>query len=156
MARISVGVYFFLVAGWLCGCGRAAAPAEERFPWVFVREALDAAPEEAEGALLRRWPESQRQEGSFARYQVAGSEVLDEVTFFRDLHSGRVNAVIVKYKAGLPRGDQAAALEALEAPSLAVVLGSEAVAEAPRGPLLLRARGADREGRLTITVEAAP
>jgi hypothetical protein len=71
-------------------CGRASPPPEPRFPWELVRGMLDAAPEEAQGRLLERFPDSRREEGSFSRYQVLGSEVLDEVTLFRDIRSGRV------------------------------------------------------------------
>ncbi len=155
MRRAQLAALGLCALAW-AACGRASPPPEPRFPWELVRGMLDAAPEEAQGRLLERFPDSRREEGSFSRYQVLGSEVLDEVTLFRDIRSGRVNAVIVKYKADLSPQDRGAALEELGVPTLARRLEGEEVVEAPLGPLQVRARGADRFGRLTITVEAAP
>lgn len=149
---------------WVClvcascwwGCQQSQAPEEPRYPWPMVRQMLDAEPAAAQEALFQVFPDSLRQEGSFARYQVTRSEVLDEVIFFRDVRSGRVNTVILKYKADLTPRDRAQALELFGGAGLAQRLEEEPAVELAQGPLRLRARAEDRLGRLTLTVEPSP
>ncbi len=138
-------------------CEKAQAPqVEARFPWSEVRASLDQAPKQAEEVWTSRFPGSRREEGSFARFGLVGSEILEEVTLFQDVRSGRVNTVIVKYKADLGVRDRAQVLKELGAEAITQKLDSQEVTELVQGPLLLRARRQDRFGRLTITVEAAP
>jgi hypothetical protein len=153
----SRGLLFLLGCAVLLGaCEAPREDREPRYPWPMVRQLLDAEPEEAREALLQYFPGSERVEGSFARYQLMRSEVLDEAILFRDVRSGRVNTVILKYKADLTPADRALALEDFNGPGLIRQMDVSPVVEAIDGPIRLRARAEDKQGRLTLTVEPAP
>ena len=143
-----------IVHGCQCDTERVAEP---RFPAALVADLLDATPQAADLALREQLPGSVRVAGSFMRYTIVDNEVLDEITLFRSIRSGRVDSVIVKYKADLTPKDRKLVLKQAGHPDLDPDSTSDEVVELPHGPnLVIRVRRADRFGRLTITIEAKP
>jgi hypothetical protein len=135
----------------VAGCPTSSPPAEARFPGELILALLDKDVEAASDTLVARYPGSTPIAGSFLRYEIAGSEVLDEVIMFRDVRSDRVNSVILKYRGDLTANDRRAVFTQSGHAELA---GETRVREVEWGAgLTLRATPADRFGRLTLTVE---
>ncbi len=140
------------------GCERffPTAQSEARFPQELISELLDADPEKASATLETKFPGSERSHGAFARYQIHGSEVLDEIILFQDVRSNRINSVVLKYKPSLSQPDTAEVFRESKHPDILTRLQTEEVVEVDhQHSLTLRARKADRFGRLTLTVEGA-
>ena len=139
----------FIIA--LTGCPSEPPALEPRFPGKLVFELLDKEVETSSELLLGRYPNASRVAGSFRRYQVPDSEVLDEIVMFRNVRSGRVDSVILKYRADLTARDRQAVFDQAGHPEMADAIEVREV-EWDRG-LTFRVTPADRFGRLTLTVE---
>lgn len=135
----------------LVACPTAPTAPEPRFPAGFVDAVLDKEPDVAAAEVRRTWPASREVPGGFQRFAVDGSEVLEEVILFRSVRTGRVDSVILKYRADLGPRDRVAILTQAGHPQLANV---DEIREVPwRRGMTLRLTPSDRFGRLTLTVE---
>ena len=150
LVRISV----LLLALNTSACDAQRGPTDD-FPTEVVREALDAERDEAIANITRRYPGSQAIPGSLSRVHIEGSRSLEEFIFFTNLRSGRIDTVVIKYAPDLSLNARREILNSAS-PGLAGRLGPDDVLtlEGPIEGTALRVRAADRQGRLTLTVEA--
>lgn len=139
-----------LSVGLLTGCPTPTPEPEARFPTGFVDAVLDVEPEAAAVTIKETWPGAEEVPGAFQRYEIEGSEVLEEVILFRNVRHGRIDSVILKYRADLSPLDREAALTQAGHRELAAASKVQEVAW--RRGMKLRVTPADRFGRLTLTV----
>ncbi len=141
-------------AAVLSGCPSAPTAPEPRFPAQFVDTVLDAEPAQAAASVAATWPGAAEVPGAFQRFDIDASEILEEVILFRNVRTGRVDSVILKYKADLGPQDRRAVFAAVAHPEFE---GVDEVREVPwRRGMRLRMTPSDRFGRLTLTVEPVP
>lgn len=147
-----------LALAWAMGCDRGGQQPPQPPPWPSqtIRAALDRTPAEATALIERAWPGSDVTDTALHRIRIEGDCCLDEWVLFADVRSGRVNAVVLKYRADLAPQRRAEVLALTGVPELASRLEADPVVTDTWEGLRLRARRADRQGRLTLTVEAPP
>ncbi len=150
-------ILLLLLLALAAGCQRPPATIEAPCPEALVGKLLDAAPKDALAAIQDTFPGSEVASTSFVRVKIAQSRWIDEVVLFSNLHSGRVDAVILKYKPTLEPAERRRAIEACGEAAVAEALASGQPSATGRWRgLTLRATAADRQGRLTLTFEPPP
>lgn len=151
-----------IASAWpLTSCKQPTASPTTRasaaWPTSLIDDLIDAPRDEVTPRLRRRAPDAALLPGSLHRVRMTGDDWIDEVTLFFNLRSDRVDAIVLKYHATLDATSRADVLtEAGLAAHLARIEQGEVVTtpwERRRG-LTLRARAADKQGRMTLTVEA--
>ncbi len=122
------------------------------FPRAWVDAAFDLPTAQATQHLRTLWTDAQVEQRPFLRATTQTHPWLEEAFLFQDVRSGRTHTVILKYKNQLSDAQRRAVLDDAHAPD-----PQGDVAAAPYAPgRTLRARSRDRQGRLTLTVEATP
>lgn len=138
----------------LIACKAPTTPQEPAlgFPRGAVRAALDQPTAVATERLKGIYPKARVVPGPLHRI-VTSDEQVEELILFQDMRSARVNSVVVKFSERLTETERRAILKTTGVDELAQLKAGEVQESAHEG-LLWRARWGDRQGRLTVTVEA--
>ena len=140
-----------LATALACECGQDVSDAP--FPRPMAEALLDQPSSEAPAIIASYYPGSRARSGALDIHTISGSSWLDEVILFSDVRSGRINSVVLKYAPSLTQEQRATIYADVGVPQLAERLESRDVVEEAVGPRTLRVRRADKQGKLTITVE---
>lgn len=150
-----------IVSAWpLSSCRQpTASPTGGSVAWPasLIEDLIDAPSGEVMPRLRGHTPDAAPLPGSLHRVRMTGDDWIDEVIIFSNLRSDRVDAIVLKYHATLDATSRADVLtEAGLAADLARIEQGEVVTTpwGRRRGLTLRARAADKQGRMTLTVEA--
>lgn len=149
----------FVSAWHMSACQPTAAPPRDHAAWpaALIEDLMDAPKGEVMPRLQERTPDAHLLPGSLHRVRMTGDDWIDEIIVFFNLRSDRVDSVVLKYRAALDATSRAEALTQAGLLTRTSEIERGEVVTTPWGDrraLTLRARGADKQGRLTLTVEA--
>ncbi len=146
--RIDWGL-FLMALTTLAACSPSPPAALPDFPQQLVSKLIDAPTGQAADLILKE-PGVRSIPGALRRFEWPPGSALEEIIIFSSVRSDRVETVILKYRAKLPPERRQALLGPLGLPP---ELSGAQNAQTHWKGRTLRALGADKNGRLTLTLE---